>query len=104
MNLRKSIGTAALAVGLMGTASIAAAAISEIEIRTAPPPPRVEVVPVPREGFIYEPGHYSYDGEKYVWADGRFIQQREGRTYTPYALERRGDNWYFRPGYWDDQK
>jgi hypothetical protein len=44
-------------------------------------------------------GHYAYDREKYAWTDGRFIENREGRTYTPYALERRGDNWYFRPGY-----
>ncbi len=39
-----------------------------------------------------------------MWTEGQFIASREGHAYTPYALERRGDTWYFRPGYWDDQK
>jgi len=44
-----------------------------------------------------------YDGKNYVWNEGRFIREREGHVYTPYALERRGEKYYFRPGFWDDE-
>ena len=104
MNLRKNVGALALAIGLLGTATVGTAAVAEIEIRTAPPPDRVELVPAPREGYIYERGHYKYDGRQYVWTEGQFIKHREGHVYTPYALERRGDTWYYRPGFWDDNQ
>ena len=101
MSIRNKIGIVALSLGLLGTATVAQAA-KEIEITIAPPADRVEVVPAPRDGFIYERGHYMYDGKQYVWNEGKFIRQREGHVYTPYALERRGEKYYFRPGHWDD--
>jgi hypothetical protein len=86
-------------LGSMVTAAIAIpAAVQartvEYEITVAPPAPRVEVVPAPREGFI--------DGRQYVWVDGQFIARREGHTYTPHFFERRGEHWVFRGGHWDD--
>ena len=105
MNIRKTIVSVALALGLAGSATLAAAASSsgEIEIQIAPPADRVEMVPEPREGYIYERGHYTWDGNRYTWSEGRFIQKREGHTYTPYALEHRGERWYYRRGHWDDE-
>ena len=105
MNIRKTIVSTALALGLASTATLAAAASSsgEIEIQIPPPPDRVVVVPEPREGFIYERGHYDWDGKRYVWRDGEFIHKREGHVYTPYALEHRGEHWYYRRGHWDDE-
>ena len=102
MSIRRQIGIAALSLGLLGTAAVGQAAVKEIEITVAPPADRVEVVPAPREGYIYERGHYVYDGQQYVWNEGKFIRHREGHVYTPYALEHRGEKYYFRPGHWDD--
>jgi len=106
MNIRKTIVSVALTLGLAGSATLAAAASSsaEIELRIGPPADRVEVVAAPREGYIYERGHYDWDGNRYVWNEGRFIQKREGHVYTPYALEHRGDRWYYRRGHWDDDR
>jgi hypothetical protein len=106
MKIRKTIGGVLLALGIAGTATIAAAASSsgEIEIQVAPPPDRVEVIPAPREGFIYERGHYDWDNNRYVWREGRFIHKREGHVYTPYALEHRGERWYYHRGHWDDDQ
>jgi len=59
-------------------------------------------VPAPRKGFVYERGHYEYNGQAHEWKEGRFIREREGHVYTPYALEHRGDKYYFRRGHWDD--
>jgi hypothetical protein len=102
--MRRNIGAVALALGVQGTSTLAIAAVDEIEIRTAPPPDRVEIVPAPRPGFIYEKGHYAWDGRQYVWTEGRFIKEREGHKYTPYAFEKRGEVWYYRPGFWDDNQ
>ena len=106
MKIRKTIGGVVLALGLAGSATIAAAASTsgEIEIQIAPPADRVEVIPAPREGYIYERGHYDWDGGRYVWHEGHFIQKREGHVYRPYALEHRGDRWYYRRGHWDDDQ
>jgi hypothetical protein len=101
MKIRNTVGTLALAAGLLGTATVGIAAPVEIEIRTAPPADRVEVVPAPRPGFVFEKGHYQYDGEKYVWQEGQFFKEREGQKYIPYAFEKRGDLYYYRPGYWE---
>jgi len=103
MKIRKTVGGVALALGLLGTATLSIAAPSEIEIRVAPPADRVEVVPAPRPGYIYERGHYVWDGNRYTWQEGRFLKEREGHRYVPYALEKRGDTYYFRRGHWDDE-
>jgi hypothetical protein len=95
------VGCVALAAGLLSAATLSVAAPVEIEIRTAPPPDRVEVVPAPRPGFVYEKGHYLYDGEKYVWQEGKFYQEQQGQKYVPYVFEKRGDTYIYRPGYWE---
>ena len=101
MKIRNTLGSLAMAAGLFGTATLAIAAPVEIEIKTAPPPDRVEVVPAPRPGFIYEKGHYVYEGDKYVWHEGQFLKEREGEKYVPYVFEKRGDTYYYRSGYWE---
>jgi len=100
MKTRKTIGGLVLALGFAGTATLAAAASSseEIELQIPPPPERVEVIPAPREGYIYERGHYDWDGDRYVWREGRFIANRDGHVYTPHVLEHRGETWYYRRG------
>jgi len=105
MDVRKIAGTGALTLCLaaLGVATDSQArSVVEFEVDVAPPPPRVEVVPVPREGYIYEPPHYAYDGANYVWMEGRYIREREGHRFVPYALERHGDRWHYRGGHWDD--
>jgi len=47
--IRKNVGTLAVAVGLFAMAGAGSAAVAEIEIRTAPPPDRVEMVPPARK-------------------------------------------------------
>jgi hypothetical protein len=54
--------------------------------------------------YIYERGHYGWDGQQYVWSEGRFIQERPGHVYKPYAFECRGEVYYYRPGFWDDNQ
>jgi len=88
-------------LSVIGTPS-SSAAVVEFDIDQGPPPARVEVVPAPRDGYIYEPGHYVYDGHAYVWHDGEYIRNREGHQYVPSEVQRHGEKWHYRGGYWDD--
>ena len=104
MKLRNLIGAgiATLSLSTVGMTASSVAAVIDLEIQEAPPPARVEIVPAPREGYIYERGHYIYDGQRYAWREGVFIRNREGHRYAPAELEQHGDKWRFRAGHWDD--
>ncbi len=106
MNLRTIAAALALAIGTFGMATMALAArVVDVEIGEAPPtlPGRIDIgTPAPREGYIYEPGHYAWDGHNYVWRDGEYIANREGHHWVPYVMERHGDQWHYRAGHWDD--
>ena len=95
-----------LVVGSLGIATMAnAARVVDVEIGVAPPAPAettVVVTPEVRQGFIYEPGHYGWDGQRYVWIEGEYIPNREGHRWEHYTLERHGDRWHYRGGHWDD--
>lgn len=51
-------------------------------VETAPPPLRTEIVPAPREGYVWAPGYWNWDGTAYGWVDGRFIETRPGVVYV----------------------
>ena len=54
-----------------------------------PPPKRAEIPPpAPSVDVLWLVGHWSWDGAKYGWTPGHYVQRP-----TPTA------NW--RPGYWD---
>ena len=102
MRIRSAVAAVALSVGIVAVAGVAQARTVEVEIGVAPPPPREEIVPAPHPGYIYERGHYTWDGRAYVWSEGRFIEERPGHIYAPPVVEHRGEHYYFRSGHWDD--
>jgi len=103
MTVRKLILGSMLAAAAIAVPAGAQARTVEFEVDVAPPAPRVEVVPAPRQGYVYEPGYWAYDGKQYTWSDGRFIAEREGHRYVPHVYEKRGERWVFRAGHWDDE-
>jgi hypothetical protein len=69
------------------------------------PPPRVEVVPPPPGGrVIWEPGHWHWNGYRYIWIGGRYVQTRpayrhyvEGRwVWAPYQ-----GRYVWSPAHWE---
>jgi hypothetical protein len=83
--------------------AVIVAPLSEPElvvVEVAPPPLRSEEVPAAREGYVWAPGYWNYDGGNYVWAEGHFIPDQSGARYEGprwsqsngrYAL--RGERW-----------
>ena len=54
------------------------------------PPPQAELVPEPprsRVALIWEPGHYDWDGARFRWAPGRWV-------------DRAGHGTLWQDGYW----
>jgi len=92
---------------LVAPAMVSPAAAQELNvmINTAPPPPRYEVVPAPRAGYVWAPGHWRWDGRQHVWAAGYWVPQRAGYRFVPETWERYSDNgherWRYHASRWD---
>jgi hypothetical protein len=90
---------AVMAASLMalGTAQAQYTAI----VSVAPPAPQYEVVPAPRRGYVWAPGHYEYRGNQYVWVQGRWLAEREGYAYdAPRWVQRGNGEWMLVGGDW----
>jgi hypothetical protein len=77
----------------------------EIFVERAPPPPRVEVVPVlPPERAArehWQPGYWRWNGHEHVWADGHYVVMPHPRAaWVPGRWEQRPRGWVFIEGHW----
>ena len=102
MSMRTKILVAALALGAIGVPIVSEAKTIIIEV--APPPARVEVVPVARVGYVWVPGYWEWRGHKHkhVWRNGYWVRERHGYTYAPHRwVDRGGGRWEFENGRWE---
>jgi hypothetical protein len=74
-------------------------------IEVAPPPPRVEVMPPMRPGFVWAPGYWAWERGRHVWIEGRWIEARRGEFWVPDRWveyrDPRGAHWHMEPGHWE---
>ena len=67
-----------------------------------PPAPQVEDVPPAREGFVWAPGNWKFDGNSWVWVYGHFERIPTGkRVYLPGRWEKEGSRWGWHEGRWE---
>ena len=85
------------ALGLLGLSTSTEA---QVIVRVAPPPPREEVVPPPRRGMAWVPGHWDWNGRRYVWRAGHWVRARRGYRYVPDEWVERNGRWHLRRGRW----
>ena len=72
-----SLAAAAFLSTAVALASLTpAAAQLSITFGSPPPPPVYEVVPVPRVGYVWAPGHYVLVNDRYVWTRGQWLAER----------------------------
>jgi hypothetical protein len=81
-------------------ASVPLASVAQqrtIIIREAPPPPREEVQPQMRRGYVWAPGHWEWRRGKHVWVPGHQVRARRGHHWE-------ADRWVERNGRWELQR
>lgn len=71
----------------------------------APPPARVEVIPViPFIGAIWIDGFWGWGGGRHVWVGGHWTQPRPGMQWQPHQWTRDGDHWRLNSGGWHQRR
>ncbi|MQR00002.1 YXWGXW repeat-containing protein [Glaciimonas soli] len=103
----KRILQATYAVALIAASSMAfipAQANAQVGVNIiiggAPPPPRYEVVPVPRPGYIWAPGYWDWVGGRHVWRTGNWARARPGYQYNRPQWVQHGGRWELNRGGW----
>ncbi|TCS36830.1 YXWGXW repeat-containing protein [Paucimonas lemoignei] len=101
--MKRILATAA-AILISSAAFIPTQALAQVDfsivIGNAPPPPRYEVVPPPRTGYVWAPGYWDWNGRKHVWVGGHWERSRPGYTYQrPQWRQDRG-GWRLAHGGW----
>lgn len=72
-----------------------------VYVQPAPPAPIYETVPAPRQGYIWSPGHYTWDNGRYVWRGGEWLASRPGYAWQAARWEQRTDgSWQLVSGHW----
>ena len=79
--IAKPLVAASLAV-LSWSALLPVASAAQPIVQVAPPPPRVEVVPAPRHGMVWSPGHWEWRHQRHVWVEGHWVKARPGYVYA----------------------
>ena len=92
-------GAVLAAASLVGIASTASAQ-QYIITRVAPPAPVVEVVPAPRQGYVWAPGHHEWRGNQYVWVPGQWLNERPNQEYRVARWVERNGQWQMVGGDW----
>ncbi len=95
---------AVCATSTLGGFAIPASADVGIYLDVAPPPPRYEVVPAPRAGFVWAPGVWEWRHRRHVWVNGHWIRERHGMYWHPDRWEEREGRWAFERGRWDRER
>lgn len=102
MKLRKLL-IAGLCVASLGaiTAPLTVSAQPGIYFNIAPPPPRQEVAPAARRGYIWVPGYWNARGNRHVWHTGHWERSRAGYSYVQPNWIQRDNRWQFERGRWN---
>ncbi|HYP81848.1 YXWGXW repeat-containing protein [Variovorax sp.] len=103
--MKKLLITAgAAALMSLGTLALPSTALADVAVSVQfgpPPPPVREVVPAPRPGHVWAPGHYEYRKGHYVWSKGRWMDARPGYAYHAPQWQERNGRWYYNQARWD---
>ena len=76
------------------------AAPISVDIAVGPPPPRVEVVPAPRHGYIWAPGYWDWHGNHHYWVAGSWVHERPGYVYHHPEWTNHDGRWQLDHGGW----
>jgi YXWGXW repeat-containing protein len=102
----KKLTTLVLVVAAVGSLAFLTACPppphGRVYVRLGPPVPAVEVVgAVPGPEFVWIPGHHRWDGNGYVWVEGRWERRpRPGAAWVQGHWNHDRHGWYWVEGHW----
>ncbi len=73
---------------------------AEISSDVAPPPVRVERF-LPRDGYVWAPGYWEWNGRSYHWVSGTYLLERRGAHWVADSWEQVGVHWQHVAGHWE---
>jgi hypothetical protein len=77
------------------------AVAAEILADIAPPPVRAENMGHPRDGYVWAPGHWDWNGQAYHWVSGSWIVEHGKAHWIADQWEPAGTQWRYVPGHWE---
>jgi hypothetical protein len=101
--LKRKMLLAALAVSSIGIIPLSSSA-QGVWVEVAPPAPRHEVIPAPRNGYVWQPGYYDWRDGRHVWVRGQWVRERRGYYWHPNRWENRDGRWHLERGRWDRER
>lgn len=87
---------------LLAASAFAAPAYAQfnVSINIAPPAPQYEIVPAISPGYVWAPGYWGWNNDRYIWVRGRPIAQRVGFRWEPDRWDERNRNFVRTAGHW----
>jgi len=96
----RTLAASLFAAGMLMSSAVANAAVN-VELNVSPPPPRYEVVPAPRTGYVWAPGYWDYAGHNHVWRKGHWERERHGEHWVAGGWSEHEGRWRLDRGHWD---
>jgi len=86
--------------GILLATSLSAGA--QVVVRIGPPRPLVEHPgPVPHPGWAWRAGYHRWDGGRYVWVPGEYVEPPHPRAHWVNGhWAHRGGGWVWIEGHW----
>lgn len=97
MFAKKAVFAALIAAGTLGAVATPLPAVAETDFGVqfnfgAPPPVRYEAVQAPHRGYVEAPGHWQWNGRRYVWVEhARWYPQPSRWDRDGDGIPNRGD-------------
>jgi YXWGXW repeat-containing protein len=102
MRIRKALVVAMCVASLGGiSAPMTASAEVAVYFNSAPPAARYEVVPAPRNGYVWAPGYWNAKHNQHVWQAGHWERERHGYHYNQPTWVQHDNQWQLHHGSWN---
>ena len=102
--MKRTLCAAAAVIALSSAAFLPTSALAQvglnIVIGNAPPPPRFESVPPARQGYVWAPGYWNWEGDHHVWIGGHWEGARNGQQYRHSEWVQENNGWRLDRGGW----
>ena len=83
------------------TATAATSTGITVYIQKAPPPPKTEEPQLkPAETAVWTKGHWQWDGNRYVWQPGKWLENRKNQIRVDGHWEQSRHGYSWKPATW----